>query len=179
MAHQRSPDSKPAGAEGGVADSATHGPRKRAATRDRCIFMGFRGGGWGPICHPAAFCSAGGVRVFACLFRECASIAENSVRLLGTHAGFTGEDLWKAFFTRPFAEIPWIPRSKKEVEESLKFPLLPSVGRMVFVAVPHQGRQMADLGQAPCGDLPFDHRLPGQREALGGAMGWCPPEARI
>jgi hypothetical protein len=96
--------------------------------------------------------------VFACLFRECASIAENSVRLLGTHAGFIGDDLLKAFSRGPFAQIPWIPRSKKEVEESLKFPLLPSVGRMVFVAVPHQGSQMADLERAPCGDVPFDHR---------------------
>ena len=59
----------------------------------------------------------------------------------------SGDDLWKAFFTRPVAQIPWIPRSeKKEIEESLKFRPLPSVGRVVFVAVPHQGSQMADLG---------------------------------
>lgn len=59
----------------------------------------------------------------------------------------SGDDLWKAFFTRPVAQIPWIPRSeKKEIEESLKFQPLPSIGRVVFVAVPHQGSQMADLG---------------------------------
>jgi pimeloyl-ACP methyl ester carboxylesterase len=59
----------------------------------------------------------------------------------------SGEELWKSFFTRPPGAIPWISdRDKKAVEGSLKFQPLPSVQRVVFVAVPHRGSQLADLG---------------------------------
>lgn len=58
----------------------------------------------------------------------------------------SGEDLWRAFFLRPPEDIPFIPRSSRErLRASLEFKAEPFVGRVVFVAVPHRGSEMADI----------------------------------
>ncbi len=58
-----------------------------------------------------------------------------------------GDELANAFFTRPISEIPWLGDDDlKSLEKTLKFAPQPFVKRVVFVAVPHQGSQVADLG---------------------------------
>ena len=58
----------------------------------------------------------------------------------------SGEDLWKAFFSKPPSQITWIEDDDKvRLEQSLKFTSYPSVTRVVFVAVPHKGSDIADL----------------------------------
>jgi len=58
----------------------------------------------------------------------------------------SGDDLWKAFFTRPVSEVSFIPANdRKKVERTLNFKSQPFVERVIFVAVPHRGSQMADI----------------------------------
>ncbi len=58
----------------------------------------------------------------------------------------SGEDLRKAFFTRPIEEVPFLTdRQAAQVKEALVFEHQPNVKRAVFVAVPHKGSEMADL----------------------------------
>ena len=58
----------------------------------------------------------------------------------------SGEELWKAFFLRPPDKIPFISKSNRErLRASLEFKADPFVERVVFVAVPHRGSEMADI----------------------------------
>jgi pimeloyl-ACP methyl ester carboxylesterase len=57
-----------------------------------------------------------------------------------------GNELERAFFTKPISEIPWIAKNdRKVIESSLKFKPQPFVKRVIFVAVPHQGSRVADV----------------------------------
>ena len=59
----------------------------------------------------------------------------------------SGDELWRAFFSKPPSQIPWIEDEDKALlEKSLKFSAYPSVKRVVFVAVPHKGSNIADIG---------------------------------
>ncbi|MEY4482555.1 MAG: hypothetical protein RL693_7 [Verrucomicrobiota bacterium] len=59
----------------------------------------------------------------------------------------TGEELRKAFFTRPIAENGWLTAEEKiKYQQSLVFKPVPFVKRVVFVAVPHRGSKIADIG---------------------------------
>lgn len=59
----------------------------------------------------------------------------------------SGDELWKAFFTRPIDENRWLtPSQKASVKEALIFESQGFVDRVVFVAVPHRGSKIADLG---------------------------------
>jgi pimeloyl-ACP methyl ester carboxylesterase len=58
----------------------------------------------------------------------------------------SGDALWKAFFSRPVDQIPWIPpEERKNLDASLIFKHQSAVKRVVFISVPHKGSQMADL----------------------------------
>lgn len=57
----------------------------------------------------------------------------------------SGDDLRKAFFAKPIAEIPWISAAeRKKMDAGLNFKASPEVTRVVFVAVPHRGSKIAD-----------------------------------
>lgn len=57
-----------------------------------------------------------------------------------------GDELWKAFFARPPAEISWLSEAdRKRIADSLEFQPSPFVQRVVFVAVPHRGSSIADF----------------------------------
>ncbi len=59
----------------------------------------------------------------------------------------SGDELWRAFFTKPVSDIPWLSENDRSlVETSLKFKPLPYVRRVIFVCVPHRGSRMADIG---------------------------------
>lgn len=59
----------------------------------------------------------------------------------------SGEELRKAFFTRPIAENSWLSDAEKvQYQTALVFKPLPFVKRAVFVAVPHRGSKIADIG---------------------------------
>ncbi|MCP5557941.1 MAG: hypothetical protein H7A55_09340 [Verrucomicrobiaceae bacterium] len=59
----------------------------------------------------------------------------------------SGDAVWKAFFSRPVGEIPWVTEeTRKRLVASLKFEPQPFVKRAVFIAVPHRGSELADLG---------------------------------
>ncbi|CAN5778631.1 hypothetical protein BH11VER1_BH11VER1_22490 [soil metagenome] len=59
----------------------------------------------------------------------------------------SGEELRKAFFTRPIAENGWLTADEKiRYQQSLVFKPVPYVKRAVFVAVPHRGSKIADIG---------------------------------
>lgn len=59
----------------------------------------------------------------------------------------SGEELRKAFFTRPIAENGWLTAEEKiNYQRALVFKPLPFVKRAVFVAVPHRGSKIADIG---------------------------------
>lgn len=59
----------------------------------------------------------------------------------------SGEELRKAFFTRPIAENGWLTAEEKvNYQQSLVFKPAPFVKRAIFVAVPHRGSKIADIG---------------------------------
>lgn len=59
----------------------------------------------------------------------------------------SGEDLRRAFFTRPVEEVSWLTDSQAErVKMALVFNRQPYVKRVVFITVPHRGSKVADLG---------------------------------
>jgi pimeloyl-ACP methyl ester carboxylesterase len=58
----------------------------------------------------------------------------------------TGEELRRAFFTRPISENPWLTSEQKQgMQKSLVLHPLPYVKRVIFIAVPHRGSEVADL----------------------------------
>jgi pimeloyl-ACP methyl ester carboxylesterase len=58
-----------------------------------------------------------------------------------------GDDLRKAFFSQPIDTIPWLTdETASSVKEGLIFEHQPFVKRAVFIAVPHRGSHIADLG---------------------------------
>lgn len=58
----------------------------------------------------------------------------------------SGEELWKAFFTRPIDDNKWLTASQKAtVKDALIFKSQDYVDRVVFVAVPHRGSKIADM----------------------------------
>lgn len=59
----------------------------------------------------------------------------------------TDEELRKAFFTRPISAMDWMsPVEKQEMQRSLVLEPLPFVDRVIFIAVPHRGSKLADIG---------------------------------
>lgn len=59
----------------------------------------------------------------------------------------TGEELRKAFFTRPIQAIDWMSaQEKQDMQRSLVVEPLPFVDRVIFIAVPHRGSKLADIG---------------------------------
>jgi len=59
----------------------------------------------------------------------------------------SGDAVWKAFFSRPVGEIPWVSDSNRDtIVANLKFKPQPFIRRAVFIAVPHKGSKLADLG---------------------------------
>lgn len=59
----------------------------------------------------------------------------------------TGEELRKAFFKRPITDITWMNDAEKAtMQDSLILKPSPFVGRIVFIAVPHRGSKLADIG---------------------------------
>jgi len=59
----------------------------------------------------------------------------------------TDEELRKAFFTRPIPKIDWMsPTEKEAMQRALVLEPLPFVDRVVFIAVPHRGSKLADIG---------------------------------
>jgi pimeloyl-ACP methyl ester carboxylesterase len=58
----------------------------------------------------------------------------------------SGDDMRKAFFTRPVEEVPWLTDGQVErLKKALEFEHQPFVKRAVFIAVPHRGSKVADL----------------------------------
>jgi pimeloyl-ACP methyl ester carboxylesterase len=58
----------------------------------------------------------------------------------------SGEELRKAFFTRPIQENRWLTAKEKQtMETALVIKPAPFVSRAVFVAVPHRGSEIADF----------------------------------
>jgi pimeloyl-ACP methyl ester carboxylesterase len=58
----------------------------------------------------------------------------------------SGDELWKAFFSRPIEDVPWVSiDDRKRMASSLQFNAQPFVKRVIFVAVPHRGSQVADF----------------------------------
>lgn len=59
----------------------------------------------------------------------------------------SGDELRRAFFSRPIHEVPWLTRDQAgRVQKALVFERLPFAQRAVFIAVPHRGSRVADLG---------------------------------
>ena len=59
----------------------------------------------------------------------------------------TGEELRRAFFTRPIHENDWMDEAEKRLMHNrLVLQPLPFVDRVVFIAVPHRGSKLADIG---------------------------------
>jgi len=56
----------------------------------------------------------------------------------------SGTAVWDSVFTRPPDELRVSDVSRRQLLEGLFFPAEPSVGRLVFVAVPHQGSELAN-----------------------------------
>ena len=58
----------------------------------------------------------------------------------------SGDDLQRAFFTCPLADLPWLTRAQEaRISASLFFEPRPFVSRVVFIATPHRGSSLADL----------------------------------
>jgi pimeloyl-ACP methyl ester carboxylesterase len=57
----------------------------------------------------------------------------------------SGESIYRAFFTVPLDRLPASGQSIQFVRESLYFKPLPFVKRVVFIATPHRGSEVADL----------------------------------
>lgn len=59
----------------------------------------------------------------------------------------SGDDLWNAFFSKPVDEIPWLTaKERASMQAALRFNASPDVKRVVFIAVPHRGSSIADIG---------------------------------
>lgn len=58
----------------------------------------------------------------------------------------SGEKMRQAFFVRPIEENLWLTNAQKQsIRETLYFKPQPFVKRVVFIAVPHRGSQIADF----------------------------------
>ncbi len=58
----------------------------------------------------------------------------------------SGDDLRKAFFSKPIEDLVWLTSSQRQLlKDGLIFNAQPNVERVVFVAVPHHGSALADL----------------------------------
>ena len=59
----------------------------------------------------------------------------------------SGDDLRKAFFTRPLSEVPELTDAERaRLRAGLEFVAQPFVKRAIFVAAPHRGSKVAELG---------------------------------
>lgn len=59
----------------------------------------------------------------------------------------SGDDLRRAFFTRPIDSVSWLSDAQAAVvKKGLIFEHQPFVKRAVFIAVPHRGSHVADIG---------------------------------
>lgn len=58
----------------------------------------------------------------------------------------SGEDFRKAYFTKPISELNVSAENRALLESGLHFEHLPWIKRVIFVATPHRGSKLADLG---------------------------------
>ncbi len=58
----------------------------------------------------------------------------------------SGDAFWHSIFTKAPAELPVSVPDRQVIVESLYFPRVPWVRRVVFAASPHRGSEIADLG---------------------------------
>ncbi len=58
----------------------------------------------------------------------------------------SGEDFRKAYFTKPIDQLNVSPENRALLESGLHFEHLPWIKRVIFVATPHRGSKLADLG---------------------------------
>ena len=57
----------------------------------------------------------------------------------------SGEDIYRAFWTRPLKELPLSAATRDLVEHTLYFKHQPFVARVIFLSTPHHGSEVADL----------------------------------
>ncbi len=57
----------------------------------------------------------------------------------------SGEDIYRAFWTRPLKELPLSAETRDLVARTLYFKHQPFVARVIFLSTPHRGSEIADL----------------------------------
>jgi pimeloyl-ACP methyl ester carboxylesterase len=62
----------------------------------------------------------------------------------------TGEELWMKLFNKPPEQVPLSPESRKILTEALIFRHRPEIGRVIFIAAPLRG---SDLARNPLGRI--------------------------
>jgi hypothetical protein len=58
----------------------------------------------------------------------------------------SGDDFRKAYFTKPIDQLNFTPENRAIIQEGLYFSHLPWITREIYVATPHRGSKLADLG---------------------------------
>lgn len=57
---------------------------------------------------------------------------------------WSGQAVWETVFTRPLESLRLVPETRQLLTETLFFEPRPSIGRVIFLATPHRGANMAN-----------------------------------